>query len=189
MYMSRQTILFASDSDGGGGDDFGDLSVTKLAERQQNKLLQRSPDVVFGVGVEDGLGFPAVGLDGFADELLYVGGDGPGAVVVLVVALAGEGVDEAVLDVFRRMAGHVVIGAGKADGHAAELVVAVVGTALALHLRIREVHTIDDELALRDIVFQDVAKAMLAEGALLAVANGVATGLLTEKFFSGHGKL
>ena len=105
--------------------------------------------------------------------------------MVLVVALAGEGADEAVLDVFRRMARHVIIGAGKADGHAAGLVVAVVGTAIALHLRIREVHTVYDEPLLGDIVFQDVAKAVLTEGALLAVAHGVASGLLTEKFFSG----
>ena len=109
--------------------------------------------------------------------------------MVLVVALAGEGADEAVLDVFRRMAGHVIIGAGKADGHAAGLVVAVVGTALALHLLISEVHAVDDELALGDIVFQDAAKAMLTEGAVLAVAHGVAFGLLAEKFFFGHGKL
>ena len=110
--------------------------------------MHRSPDVVLGVGVEDGLGFPSVGLDGFADDLLYVGGDGAGAVVVLVVALAGESADEAVLDFFRRMAGHVIIGAGKADGHAAGLVVAVVGTALALHLRIAKVDAGDIETVL-----------------------------------------
>lgn len=159
--------------------------MTKLAERQQNMLLQRSPDVVLGVGIEDGLGFPAVGLDGFADDFLYVGGDGAGAVVVLIVALAGEGADEAAFDFFRRMAGHVIIGVGKADGHAAGLVVAVVGTAIALHLRIREVHTVYDEPLLGDIVFQDVAKAVLTEGAPLAVAHDVASGLLTEKLFFG----
>ena len=71
--------------------------------------MHRSPDEVLGVGIEDGLGFPAVGLDGFADDLLYVGGDGAGAVVVLIVSLTGIDVDEVILDGTLDAAWHIII--------------------------------------------------------------------------------
>ena len=56
------------------------------------------PQILFNVFVEDWLLCPAGGEEGLADGGFDVGGDGTLAVVVLVVALAGEEADEAVLD-------------------------------------------------------------------------------------------
>lgn len=45
MSARQQSIIFASESDGDVGDNVGDLSVTKLTERQQNIIvfIRKSP--------------------------------------------------------------------------------------------------------------------------------------------------
>ena len=52
---------------------------------------------------------PAGGEKGGTKDLLSIGSEGAGAVVVLVVALALPQIDEAVLDATLHQAGHVVV--------------------------------------------------------------------------------
>ena len=105
-----------------------------------------------------------------ADGGFDVGGDGALAVVVLVVALAGEDGDEAVLDSALLTVGHVVVHLLEAEGHADGVVGAIPGTACLLHLRVAEVDGRDNGIVFGHIVLEDAAQAMFADGAVLTLA-------------------
>lgn len=106
-----------------------------------------------------------------SDELLDVGGDGTAAAVVLVVALARETADEVVLDGSLQVVRHVVVHAFQAEGHADLLAGAVLRTAFLLHPGVAKMDGHDRGMVLGDIVLQDTAKTMLADGAMLALAD------------------
>ena len=73
------------------------------------------PQIFFDIAGEIGLLSPAVVFDGLADVAFYIGRHWTGAVVVLVVALAGIDVDEVVLDSTFYTTRHVVIDGGESD--------------------------------------------------------------------------
>ena len=101
-------------------------------------LPQKLLDVAGELG---GLG-PTVGFEGLADVTLHIGRHGTGAVVVLVIPLAGIDMDKVVLDGTLHPSWHVVIDGGEADGHADRFVFGKQRTALTLHLGIVQVDTI-----------------------------------------------
>ena len=106
--------------------------------------------------------------------------------VVVVVAAAGEEADEVLLDGAGLAAGDVVVHAGEAEGHSDGFIGTVLGTVLALHSGVPEIDDGGDGILLGDIVLQDVAQAMLALGAALALADDAFSHHLAEKVFSGH---
>ena len=128
---------------------------------------------------------PAVVLEDLADVTLDVGSQRAGAVVILIVALAGVDVDEVVLDGSLQTAWHVVIDGGEPLGHADGLVLAEQWTVFALHLRITEIDTGNVEAFCRLVVAENAVKAVIAQGADVTVAGFVVVGLLGEDFFAG----
>ena len=76
------------------------------------------PQKLFDIATKLGFLGPAVVLDDLADVTLHIGRHGPGAVVVLVVTLAGIDMDEMVLDGTLNTTWHIIIDGGEADGHA-----------------------------------------------------------------------
>ena len=129
------------------------------------------PQVLFDVTVEDGFLCPAGGEEGLADGGFDVGGDGAAAAVILVVAFAGEKVNEAILDGTLQMMGHVVVHLFEAEGHTDWFVGTILGTIRVLHLRISEIDSGHDRIILGDIVLQDTAKAVFPDGAVLTLAD------------------
>lgn len=130
------------------------------------------PKVLLDVAVESGFLCPAEGEEGLADRGLDIGGDGTEGAVVLIVALAGVEADEVVLDGAGKAGGDVVVHLPEAEGHADGMVGAVVLTVGLLHLWVPQVDVCDDGVVLGDKVFENAAKAVLAEGARLALADG-----------------
>ena len=152
-----------------------------MSQRRENYL----PQVLFDVTAELGFFAPAVGLDGLADVTLYIGGEGTGTVVVLVVALAGIDVDKMVLDGALHTARHVVIDSGETNRHTDGLVLAELGTVLSLHLRILQVDTGDIDPVLGFVTGKNVMEAVLTKQACLTEAGWVVVCLLCEDFFAG----
>ena len=128
-------------------------------------------------------------VEGAADVGLYLGRKGTGAVVVLVVALAGVDADEMVFDGLLDAAGHVVIDGGEADGHADGLVVAIERTAFVLHLRTLEVDAVDKQAVGGHIAGEDAVEAMLAQRTGAGVADDILVGFLGEDLFAGFGSV
>ena len=95
--------------------------------------------ILFCVVVEGGLLLPAEGEEGLADDLLDVGGDGPAATMIVVIAPARKEVDEAVLDGALQTARHVVVHLLEAEGHADWFVGTVVGAVRFLSHWISEI--------------------------------------------------
>ena len=126
-------------------------------------------------------------VEGAADVGLNLGWEGTGAVVVLVVALAGIDADEMAFDGFLDAAGHVVIDGGEADGHADGLVVAIERTAFALHLGALEVDAADEQAVGGHIAGEDAVQTMLAQRTDGAVADDILVGLRGEDLFAGFG--
>ena len=62
------------------------------------KKVAYLPQKLFDVVRELGLLCPTVGFEGLADVTFHIGRHGTGAVVVLVITLAGIDMDEVVLD-------------------------------------------------------------------------------------------
>ena len=140
---------------------------------EQQKLLNvkvYSPQILIDIAVEDRFLCPAEGEEGLADGGFDVGGDGAAAVVVLVVAFAGEKVNEAILDGTLQMMGHVVVHPFEAEWHTDWFVGTILGTIRVLHLRISEIDSGHDRIILGDIVLQDTAKAVFPDGAVLTLA-------------------
>lgn len=132
------------------------------------------PQVVLDVVVELELLLPAVGAGGLADEGFGGGVDGTLAAVVLVIALAAQGGDEAVLDAALDAARHVVIDRGEAEGHAQRLGVAEEGAATCRHVGVAGIHGPDAEGRLGGVGRREPAKAMLATAAAIVQAEDVA---------------
>lgn len=145
------------------------------------------PQILLDVAGELGFLSPAVTLEGLADVGLDIGGEGTGAVVVLVIAFAGIDGDEVVLDGTFHATRHVVVSAGETVGHADWGIVAVFRTVVALHLGIGEVDAGDTTLVLGDISAEDVAEAMVAKGTAGAVAYEVVRGFFAKDFFARLG--
>ena len=143
------------------------LPRKKTAQRNKAPL----PKILFDVTVEDRFCRPSESDECLADGFFYVGGDGTAAAVVDVVAFAGEDADESVLDGTLQVARHVVVHVREADGHTEWLVGTISGAVRALHLRVPEVDNRGDRSVLRHIVFQNAAQAVLADGAVLALAH------------------
>lgn len=143
------------------------------------------PQILLDVAGEGGGLRPAVVVEGAADVGLNLGWEGTGAVVVLVVALAGIDADEMAFDGLLDAAGHVVIDGGEADGHADGLVPAEEGAVGTLHLRAVEVDAVDKQAVGGHIAGEDAVQAVLAQRTGGAVANGIAVGLCGEDLFAG----
>ena len=82
------------------------------------KKVAYLPQKLFDVAGELGGLCPTVGFEGLTNIALHIGRHGTGAVVVLVIPLAGIDMDEVVLDGTLHPSWHVVIDGGEADGHA-----------------------------------------------------------------------
>lgn len=145
------------------------------------------PQILFDVAGELGFLIPAVAFEGLADVGLYIGSEGTGAVVVLVVTFAGIDGDEVVLDGTLDATRHVVVSVGETVGHADWGVVAVFRAVVALHLGIGEVDAGDTTLILSDISAEDVAETMVAKGTAGAVAYEVVRGFFAKDFFARLG--
>ena len=143
-----------------------------------------SPQVLFCVVVEDGFLRPAGGEEGLADELLDVGGDGTAAAVVLIVALEGEETDEAAFDGALQVVRHVVVHTLQAEGHADGFVGTELRTLRSLHLWIAEMDGGNCRIMFRNIVLQDAAQTMFADGTLQALADGCFCRYFSECLFS-----
>ena len=141
------------------------------------------PQILFNVVVEDGGFCPAEGEEGLADGGFDVGGDGAAAVVVLVVALAGEKADEAVLDGTLQMMGHVVVHLFEAEGHTDRLVGAILGAIFSLHLWVSEIDTGNNKVIHGDIVLDDATKAMFHKGAVVALTDSTFCRHFSESLF------
>ena len=144
------------------------------------------PQILLDIVVEGGFLFPVEGEEGLTDGGFDVGGDGALGAVVLVVAFAGEEGDEVLLDGAGLAAGDFVVHVGEAEGHADGLIGTVLGTVLALHLRVSEIDNGGDEVLLWDIVLQVAAQAVLALGAALTFADSSFLCYFAEKVFSVH---
>ena len=138
------------------------------------------PHIGLDVAVEVGLLGDAVGQEELADICFDIGGDGTRAVAVAVIAGAGELADEVALDDALLPVGHVVTEPGETNRHATDLVAAIHGALLRLHLRIVEVDAVRHEAVLRRIVAEDRAEAVLMKRAPLAVADDILLGFLPE---------
>jgi len=149
----------------------------------QKYRLNVLPDVILGVAGELGFLGPAEVEEGLADVLLYIGGDGTGAVVVFVVAFAGIGGDKTGLDGPFYTGRHVKVQLLQSDGHTAWLIIAVRRTGVALHLGMVEVNTRDDVDVVRGVTAEDGAQTVCTEGTGGAVAYDVGLGFLAEKLF------
>ena len=147
------------------------------------------PQVLLGIAEEYGLLLPAEGEEGLADVSLDIGGEGTGAIVIFVVALAGVLGDEVLLDGTLHAARHVVVHLAEAVGHDDGLVTGIAWTALLLHQRVAEVDAGGDELVFWQVVSEYAAQAVLAEGAAGGVAYDIAFGFLGEKSLGGKGSL
>ena len=106
------------------------------------KKVAYLPQKFLDVAGELGFMRPAIVLEGLADVTLHIGRHGTGAVVVLVITLAGIDMDEVVLDGTLHPSWHVVIDGGESDGHTDGVVFGKQRTALTLHLGIVQVDTI-----------------------------------------------
>ena len=145
-----------------------------------------SVQVLFRVVVEDGFLRPAGGEEGLADELLDVGGDGTATSVVLIVTLAREEADEAVLDGALQVARHVEVHALQAEGHTDGVVGTELRTVRSLHLGIAEMDGENRWIVLRNIVLQDATEAVFADGTTLALADGCFCCYFSETLVSGR---
>lgn len=142
------------------------------------------PQVLFHIAVEGGFLLPAEGEEGLADGGFDVGGDGTATAVVFVVAFAREEGDEVVLDVACEAAGDDVVHLAEAEGHTKGFAGAVARAVVSLHPGVPEVDDGHDRVVLRDIVLQDVSKAVFAPGAAWALADATLLHHFAEKFFS-----
>lgn len=141
--------------------------------------------VLFCVVVEGGLLLPAEGEKSLADELLDVGGDGAAATVIVVIAPARKEVDEVVLDGTLQTAWHVEVHLFETEGHADWLVGTVVGAVCFLSHWISEIYSRDNRVILRNIVHQDVAKAMFFHWTILTLAHSMVLRHFAELVVSG----
>ena len=145
------------------------------------------PEIFLDVIEEAGLLGPA-GIDhDLADVALNVGCQGTGAVVVLVVALAGIDGNEVVLDAPFYATWHVVVDGAETDRHAYGFVVTVHGTVGLLHLWVVEVDGLYEDTVLGCIAGEDAAQAVLPQRTNSAVANVVVVSLHRKYLFSGLG--
>ena len=132
-----------------------------------------------------GLFCPAVVLEGLADVVLDVGSERAGAVVVLVVALAGVDVDEVVFDSTLDASRHVVIDGGKAGGYADRIILAELGAVGALRLGTVEVDAEDVKPVGWCVTGKNAVEAMLTKRACSTEADRVFVCLLCEDFLAG----
>ena len=112
---------------------------------------------------------------------LFGGWERTCAIMVLVVAFAAVGGDEAVLDAALHPGGHVVIDGGEATGHATGLCTAIERAVLGLRLLDGQVDGVDDHPILGHIGGENAAQAIVAQRTVLAVAGGVALGFSSEE--------
>ena len=103
--------------------------------------------------------------------------------MVLVVALAGVDTNELFLHGTLHSSRHVLIEGLQAEGHPKGLVVAILGTVVALHQRTGKVDALDEAEVGIDITAKDAAQAVVATGTQGAVAHNVGSGFLAELFF------
>ena len=149
------------------------------------KKVAYLPQKLLDVAGELGFLRPAIVLEGLADVTLHIGRHGTGAVVVLVITLAGIDMDEVVLDGTLHPSWHVVIDGGEADGHADRFVFGKQRTALTLHLGIVQVDTVGVKSVLGLVTGEQAVKAMLTKGADCTVADAVVVCFFSEDLLSG----
>ena len=115
--------------------------------------------------MKGGLLRPTVVFEGLADVTFHIGRHGTGAIVVLVVTLAGIDMDEVVLDGTLHSSWHIVIDRREIDGHTDGLVLAEQRTAFTLHLRIVQIDTVGVYPVFGFITGENTVEAVLTKGA------------------------
>ena len=135
--------------------------------------------------MEGGLLRPAVGFEGLANVAFHIGCHGTGAIMVLVIALAGIDMDEVVLNGTLHTAWHIIIDSGDTNRHANGLVLAEQRTILTLHLRVVQVDTVGIYPVFRFVTGKYTMETMLTKGADRAIADTVVISLLCKNLLSG----
>ena len=148
-------------------------------------LIKTLPQKLFDVAHEPWLLCPAKVLKDLADVTFDIGRHGAGAVVVLVVALAGVDIDEVVLDGALNTSRHVVIDGGKTGRHADGFILAELWTVGALHLGIVEVNAVDVNSVCGFVTADNAVKTMLTKRTNGAVAYFIVVSFRCEDLFSG----
>ena len=148
-------------------------------------IHQNLPQEIFDVATKLGLLGPAVVYDGLTDVALDVGRQWAGAVVVLIVTLAGIDVNKMVLDGAFDTSRHVVVDGRETDGHADWLILGKLRTVLPLHLGIEQVHTGDIDTILGFVTGKNATETMLTKRTYLTEANKIVVCLFCEDLFAG----
>ena len=162
-------------------DYFGNLPKKTVSIFSFYKL----PKIFFNVAVEVGLLCPAVVFESLADVAFHIRRHGTGAIVVLVITLAGIDMDEVVLDGTLHTARHIIIDSGDTNRHADGLVLAEQRTILTLHLWVVQVDTVGIYPVFRFVTGKDTMETVLTKGADRAIADTVVISLLCKNLLSG----
>ena len=141
------------------------------------------PHVVGDFTVECQGALPAFFATDPGDEFLHVGGDGTVTAVVFIIGGAAALGDEAALDAVLRVAGHISVEAGHADGHCDGAVVAEQVAAALGGWGVTGIDAGDDVAGTVDVVADRPAEALFVKGTFGIETDHVFLGLFAEDLF------